>query len=42
MRPPRGSTPGDDSYGFADGHAQWLARKKLPDGTWAKAPDTDG
>jgi len=21
---------------------QWLPRKKLPDGTWAKAPDTDG
>ncbi len=30
-----------DNYGFADGHVQWIARKKLPDGTWAKEPDND-
>ncbi len=30
-----------DNYGFADGHAQWLPRKKLPDGTWAKEPEAD-
>lgn len=28
-----------DNYGFADGHAEWINRKKLPDGTWAKEPD---
>jgi len=32
---------GGDNYGFADGHVEWLARKKRPDGTWAKAPDAD-
>ena len=32
---------GGDNYGFADGSVKWLARKKLPDGTWAKAPDAD-
>jgi hypothetical protein len=26
---------------FADGHVQWLPRKKNPDGTWAKQPDAD-
>jgi hypothetical protein len=41
MRPPRGSAPGGDYHGFADGHVQWLARKKLPDGAWAKGPDVD-
>lgn len=29
---------GGDNYGFADGHAQWIERKQLPDGTWAKEP----
>jgi prepilin-type processing-associated H-X9-DG protein len=32
---------GGDNYGFADGHVQWLPRKKLPDGTWAKEPEAD-
>jgi len=32
---------GGDNYGFADGTVKWLARKKLPDGTRAKAPDAD-
>jgi prepilin-type processing-associated H-X9-DG protein len=32
---------GGDNYAFADGHAHWLRRKKLPDGTWAKEPDAD-
>ncbi len=32
---------GGDNYGFADGHVQWLPRKKLPDGSWAKGPDAD-
>ena len=30
-----------DHYGFADGHVQWLPRKKNPDGTWAREPDAD-
>ncbi len=32
---------GGDNYGFADGHVQWIRRKKLPDGTWVKEPDAD-
>jgi prepilin-type processing-associated H-X9-DG protein len=32
---------GGDNYGFADGHVEWIKRKKNPDGTWAKAPDAD-
>ncbi len=32
---------GGDNYGFADGHVQWIRRKKLPDGSWAKEPDAD-
>ncbi|HUW12190.1 MAG TPA: hypothetical protein VM537_20860, partial [Anaerolineae bacterium] len=32
---------GGDNYGFADGHVQWLPRKKNPDGSWAKEPDAD-
>jgi prepilin-type processing-associated H-X9-DG protein len=32
---------GGDNYGFADGHVQWIKRKRLPDGTWAKAPDAE-
>lgn len=32
---------GGDNYGFADGSARWIRRKRLPDGTWAKAPDAD-
>lgn len=32
---------GGDNYGFADGHVQWLPRKKNPDGTWAKEPAAD-
>ena len=32
---------GGDNYGFADGHVEWLSRKKLPDGTWAKEPEAD-
>jgi prepilin-type processing-associated H-X9-DG protein len=34
-------TLGGDNYGFADGHVQWIKRKKLPDGTSAKEPDAD-
>jgi prepilin-type processing-associated H-X9-DG protein len=30
---------GGDNYAFADGHVQWLPRRKNPDGTWAKQPD---
>jgi prepilin-type processing-associated H-X9-DG protein len=33
---------GGDNYGFADGHAQWFARKRLPDGTRAKEARDDG
>lgn len=29
---------GRDTYGFVDGHAAYIPRKKLPDGSWAKAP----
>ncbi len=32
---------GGDHYGFADGRATWLKRKRLPDGTWAKEPAAD-
>ena len=32
---------GGDLYGFADGHVQWLPRRKNPDGTWAKEPEAD-
>jgi len=32
---------GGDNWGFADGHVQWLPRRKLPDGSWAKEPDAD-
>jgi prepilin-type processing-associated H-X9-DG protein len=32
---------GGDNYGFADGHVQWIKRKKLPNGSWAKEPDAD-
>jgi hypothetical protein len=32
---------GGDNYGFADGSARWLNRKKLPDGTWAKEPEVE-
>jgi len=32
---------GGDNYGFADGHVEWIKRKKLPDGTWAKEPEAD-
>jgi hypothetical protein len=30
-----------DWYGFADGHVEYLPRKRLPDGTWAKEPDAN-
>jgi len=33
---------GGDNYGFADGHAEWIKRKQLPDGTWAKEPAREG
>jgi len=32
---------GGDNYGFADGDAQWIKRKKRPDGSWAKEPEAD-
>ena len=32
---------GSDNYGFADGHAQWIKRRKNPDGTWSKEPVGD-
>lgn len=43
LRPPYDGRAsfGGDNYGFADGHVQWLPRKKNPDGTWAKEPDAD-
>jgi len=31
-----------DNYIFADGRVDWVPRKKLPDGTWAKEPGPDG
>jgi len=32
---------GGENYGFADGHVQWIKRRKNPDGTWAKQPEAD-
>jgi len=33
---------GRDTYGFVDGHARYVPRKRLPDGTWAKEPAREG
>ena len=41
MLPERPRHSGGDNYGFADGHAQWIKRKKRADGTWAKEPEAD-
>jgi hypothetical protein len=41
LLPARPRHSGGDVYGFADGHSQWLPRKKRRDGSWAKAPDAD-
>ena len=41
MLPDRPAHFGGDNYGFADGHVQWVPRKKHPDGSWSKEPDAD-
>ncbi|MBN2565614.1 MAG: hypothetical protein JXB46_07870 [Candidatus Eisenbacteria bacterium] len=32
---------GGDNYIFADGSTSWCARRRNPDGTWAKEPEAD-